>query len=247
MKRNTRQLFQAVTLLAGAVALQFGASEAHAQYGMGMGMFMPMRMVPSPQEFINQHALVNAGRATMGPVNRPVYANNPNSYLSRVRDNGFTSHYGVNSRRSPGLDSGRRRSSSSNQGGNNSPQPETATAPRPLIAIGSFFNSERTLVWPNDAPVTGDLKGKRDTSDQACLVVADLVEKFRSAPITTVTDARQKLLEYGRPALSEIRSHSTPRIAEAFHHFMLSLYDSLAQAAEPQGATAAANTTTPRS
>jgi hypothetical protein len=246
MKPNGRRLFQAITLLTAAAAFEFGASEAKAQWGMGMG-FMPMRMVPSPQEFINQHALVNAGRATMGPVNRPVYANNPNSYLSRVRDNGFTSHYSVNSRRSPGLDSRRRRSSSSNQGGNNSPQPEIVAVPRPVIAIGSFFNSERMLVWPNDAPVTGNLKGKRDTSDQACLVVADLVEKFRSAPITTVTDARQKLLEYGRPALSDIRSRSTPRIAEAFHHFMLSLYDSLAQAAEPQVAAGAANTTTPGS
>ena len=141
------------------------------------------------------------------------------------------------------MDSSRRRSSNSTQAGNDPPQPEIAAVPRPVIAIASFFNAERTLVWPNDAPVTGELKGKRDTSDQASLVVADLVKEFRSAPITTVTDARNKLLEYGRPALTDIRSHSTPRIADAFHLFLLSLYDSLAQASDPAPAPTA--TTSP--
>ena len=56
-----------------------------------------------------------------------------------------------------------------------------------------------------------DLKPKRDISDQACLVVLELVEKHGSAPITTVTDARQRLLDYGQPALRVIRSLSTPR------------------------------------
>ena len=249
MKQNSRRLSCVVTLLLAAAAIEIGASDARAQYGMGgMGMgFMGMRQVPSPQEFLNSHALVNAGRATMGPVSRPVYANNPNSYLSRIRDNGFTPLYRLNSRRSPGPEPGRRLSSNSRQSSNVPPQPETATVQRPVIEIGSFFNAARTLVWPNDAPVNGDLKEKRETSDQSCLVVADLVEKFRAAPITpTVTDARQKLLEYGRPALSEIRTHSTPRIAEAFHLFMLSLYDSLAQAAEPPDLTATSNSAPPK-
>ena len=56
-----------------------------------------------------------------------------------------------------------------------------------------------------------------------------------------MTDARQKLLDYGQPALSDIRSHSTPRVAEAFHLFLLTLYDSLAQAAELPAASATAN------
>jgi hypothetical protein len=224
------------------------ASEARAEFDIGGfgGGFMPMRMVPSPSESINQLSLVQAGRATMGPVSRPVYANNPNSYLSRIRDNGFTPHYSVSSRRSPGMEGARRPPSNSSQASNDPPaQPQTAAVPRPVIAIASFFNAARILVWPNDAPVTGDLKEKRDTSDQASLMVADLVEKFRSAPITTVTDARQKLLAYGQPALSEIRSHSTPRIAESFHLFLLSLYDSLAQAAEPPDLAAASNAPPP--
>jgi hypothetical protein len=213
--------------------------------GFGMG-FMPMRMVPSPSDYINSLSLIQAGRATMGPVSRPVYANNPNSYLTRVRDNGFTPHYNISSRRSPGMEGARRRPSNSTQASNDPPRgPETTTPPRPVVAIASFFNAARVLVWPNDAPLAGDLKEKRDTSDQASLMVADLVEKFRSAPITTVTDARQKLIAYGQPALSEIRSHSTPRIAESFHLFLLSLYDSLAQAALPPDAAAASNAPPP--
>ena len=65
----------------------------------------------------------------------------------------------------------------------------------------------------------------------------ELVEKHRSAPITTVTEARQRLLDYGQPALRLIRSVSTPRVAEGFHMFLLSLYDSLARQRIPPEAT----------
>ena len=102
-----------------------------------------------------------------------------------------------------------------------------------MYPIASFFNATRQLVWPGESPATDELKPKRDISDQACLVVLELFEKHRSAPITTVTDARQKLLDYGQPALRVIRSVSTPTIAESFHTFLLSLYDSLAATANP--------------
>jgi hypothetical protein len=46
-----------------------------------------------------------------------------------------------------------------------------------------------------------------------------------------VAEARQKLLDYGRPALHYVKAHETPRVADSFHGFLLSLYDSLAQAA----------------
>ena len=57
-----------------------------------------------------------------------------------------------------------------------------------------------------------------------------------------MTDARQKLLDYGRPALQYVRTHETARVADSFHGFLLMLYDSLAQAANPPAATAAAGT-----
>ena len=58
-----------------------------------------------------------------------------------------------------------------------------------------------------------------------------------------MTFAREKLLVYGQPALQVIRSTTTPRIAENFHNFLLSLYDSLAQAANPPEVTATTNST----
>jgi hypothetical protein len=79
----------------------------------------------------------------------------------------------------------------------------------------------------------GDLKAKRDLSDQASLVVLEETQQHPAASITTVTEARQRLLDYGRPALQAIRAESTPRIADVFHAFLLALYDSLEQAAWP--------------
>jgi hypothetical protein len=110
-----------------------------------------------------------------------------------------------------------------------------------VVLIGSFFDASRTLVWPSDSPVDEGLLEKRNTSDRACLVVADLVEQHRSAPITTVSYARQRLLEYGQPALQLIRSRSTSRVAESFHLFLLSLYEALAQAANPLEQNASPN------
>jgi hypothetical protein len=56
--------------------------------------------------------------------------------------------------------------------------------------------------------------------------------------MSSVTHARQKLVEYGQPALQEIRAQATPVIADAFHRFLLALYDSLASAAGPPDAGA---------
>jgi hypothetical protein len=239
MTRNTRRRCVFTFLLATA-ALAIFSGDARAQWGMDGGFF-GMRTVPSPSESINAQALVQAGRATMGPVSNNVYANNPNAFFNRIRDNGLSSHYSLNSRRSPGLPTARRRSASTSQASNEPPPAETPALARPLVPIGSFFDAARKLIWPSDSPVTGALREKRDVSDQACLVVAELVEKYRSAPITSVSDARHKLLEYGQPALREVRAHTTPRIAETFHLFMLSLYDSLAQAAEAPVASATTN------
>ena len=53
------------------------------------------------------------------------------------------------------------------------------------------------------------------------------------ASLSSAAYARKKLLGYGQPALKEIRSSATPALADAFHMFLLSLYDSLGQSAEP--------------
>ncbi len=244
-----KRLHDLVAVLVVAAAFDIGASQVHAIGYGGYGIMGGFNYVPSPGDFLNQHSLLNASRAG-APVSNNVYAGNPNAYINRIRDGGFVPHSGIVDRRSPGYQASRWRPPQSlGQVSNSQPQPAvssaTATASaaprRAVVPIGSFFDPSRILVWPSDSPVEGDLITKRDTSDQACLVVSDLVDKFRSAPITTVTNARTRLLEYGQPALQFIRSHSTPRIADNFHQFMLSLYDSLAAAANPTELASAAS------
>ena len=228
--------YYTLILVVATAALELGRNQARAQIGFGFDLF---RTVPSPSQFINDHALVRAGAGAKLP-SRNVYANNSNSYINRIRDNGFSPHYGTETRRSPGYDVARRRPPSVSRANNVSPPAAVAATepdPRPVYPISSFFNAARVLVWPAESPVTDELKPKRDISDQNCLVVLELVEKHRSAPITTVTEARQKLLDYGQPALRLIRTISTPRLAESFHLFLLSLYDSLAAAANPSEGT----------
>jgi len=245
MTRNKLRLHDLLAILVATAALELGASQVHAM-GFGYGILGGFNYVPSPGDFLNQHALLNAGRAG-APVSNNVYANNPNAFINRIRDNGFVPHAGIVDRRSPGYQASRLRPQSLSQTSNNQSPPAAssanAAARRPVVPIGSFFDASRMLVWPSDAPIEGDLITKRNTSDRACLAVSDLVDKHRSAPITTVTYARNRLLEYGQPALQFIRSHTTPRIAENFHQFMLSLYDSLAAAANPTELASATNPT----
>ena len=228
--------FYTLIFVIATAALEIGKSQVRA-IGFGFELF---RTVPSPSQFIGDHALTRAAAGSKLP-SRNVYANNSNSYINRIRDNGFNPHYGTESRRSPGYDVARRRPPSVSQANNNTPALAAVVppdvGPRPVYPMSSFFNAARVLVWPAESPLTDELRPKRDISDQHCLVVLELVEKHRSAPITTVTEARQKLLEYGQPALRLIRSISTPRLAESFHLFLLSLYDSLAAAANPADGT----------
>ncbi len=112
--------------------------------------------------------------------------------------------------------------------------PSTAQAPapvKPILPLPSFFNKYEELVWPGEAPTVGDLKPKRDASDQATKVALQEYNEQGQAKVATVTEARSRLLDYGRPALQYVREHTTARIADSFHLFLLSLYDSLGQAA----------------
>jgi hypothetical protein len=245
--KNSRQRFY---LLAGAVLFVVGANQVRAIYGMDMGFFGGFNPVPSPTQFINSHALIRAGQGSSAPG--PLRINNhPDSAANRARNSGFSPHYGLDSRRSPAFEVDRRLARPFDQATNKraqqalepvpapAPTSELAAVARQVFPIGSFFDASRRLVWPSESPIGDNLQAKRDISDEACLVVSDKVERYRSAPITLVTVAREKLLAYGQPALQAARSTTTPRIAEGFHNFLLSLYDSLAQAANPPTDTAA--------
>ena len=225
-RARVRKLATAIVVIAAAILLV--PERAHAQFGFGggglgwgFGMFRP---VPSPESYIESKSLVNAAHPPELP-SRNVYANNPNSYINHVRDNGFVDRYSADRREMPSY--------------RNPPRAQVAAPPQvPSLPLSSFYNAENVLVWPGDSPMEGDLKAKRAVFDQSSAVVLSESKKYGVASMASVTDARNKLLNYGRPALAYTRAHDTPRVSDSFHMFMLSLYESLAQAVNP-GQTAA--------
>jgi len=110
---------------------------------------------------------------------------------------------------------------------------DNSPASRPLQPLAGFFNKMRQLIWPSDAPTEGDLAAKRSTSDAQTLELLLEVEARGYSQVATAADARGKLLDYGRPALQFLRDNSTPAVSDAFHAFLLSLYDSIGQAPQP--------------
>jgi len=193
--------------------------------GFGWGGF-GFKQAPDPTNYINQNALVAAGRGYQGPTRTP-YAGNSNAYFNHVRDNGFVERYNPD-RREPSYY-------------RYVPTSARAAAPeKPLIPLASFYDAQGQFAWPADAPTAGELKEKRATFDQVSHVVLDESKKSGVASMASVTDARQKLIDYGRPALQYVRAHETARLADTFHLFLLSLYESLAQAANPTQVAGAA-------
>jgi hypothetical protein len=225
-------------LILGAAVLGLGSNQARGDWGWGWG-FGGFNYVPSPTDFLNQQALSNAARAGSPPSNN-VYAGNPNSYLNRIRDNGFVPSFDV-ARRVPPAQRPNPPVSPGERPVAPAPLQTVNTVPAPVVPLPSFFNDARQLVWPSDAPVAGDLRRKRDISDEGSLVVLGELQRLGRASIASVTDSRQKLLDYGQPALREIRTYATPRVADTFHLFLLSLYESLAQAANPPETPSAAS------
>ena len=220
-------------VLATAAAFLLAPGQAQAQFGFGGGGFggfgyggFGFSQVPKPESYLYQNALIAAGRPVNAPP-RDAYAGNPNSYINHIRDNGFVDRYSADRREIPQYRyAARQRALAAN----------AAPPAAPNVPLFSFYDAKNKLEWPADAPVEGDLKQKRDVSDQACSTVLAETKQNGVAALASVTDARQKLLDYGRPALAHARAHETPRVADTFHMFMLSLYESLAQAANPMSA-----------
>jgi len=201
--------------LLAAVTFGLGAGRAEAQWGMGFGLygggFVPY--IQQPGNFLNQVALSQMNHVR-GPIQNNPYSGNPNAYFNHVRDNGFVDRYDIAAREP----------SSYRYMGSNSPQRTTPTSmtvarPRSVVPIAGFFNAQGQLTWPGDAPITGDFKEKREAVDRAVRVVPDEIKKNGVASIASVTEARQKLLDYGRLALQNLRTHETPAVADSFHAF----------------------------
>jgi hypothetical protein len=103
---------------------------------------------------------------------------------------------------------------------------------RQIPALLSLVDAANRIVWPADAPAEGDLGPKRQVADQATSRVAAEVRAQGTAAMTSVAEARKELVDYGQPALQQLRTTTTPAVSESFHSFLLTLYQSLAQAAQ---------------
>ena len=62
MTSNNPRLYNLLAILVATAALELGASQVHAM-GFGFGILGGFNYVPSPGDFLNQHSLLNAGRA----------------------------------------------------------------------------------------------------------------------------------------------------------------------------------------
>ncbi|MGZ3354756.1 MAG: hypothetical protein ACXVBO_07870 [Isosphaeraceae bacterium] len=213
-------------------ALGPGTRSARAQYGTGMGMGMGgFHYASSPTDYLNQRARLNAARPG-APVTQGSIAGNPNAYDNKVRDDGLVPHYD----RRFGQPPAERSHHPGSLGDQVNRQPavdSTAASSRPkqMIPLSNFFDASQKLVWPGEATAEVGLKEKREIFERASLAVLKESRQNGVASTATVTAARQKLLDYGRPALQQVRASSTPQVVDTFHHFLLSLYDSLARSA----------------
>jgi hypothetical protein len=215
-----------------------------AQFGRGMGFgggfwlwgLGGFSQVPKPETYLYQKAARDANLAVM-TRSRGSYANGPSSYMDHLRDSRSGGRHRAVRRRPP-VDQ---------NAGRPGIAPNSFPAPRqaPAAPLASFYGPEGKFGWPADAPTDGDLALRRVAIESACQAVLDEVKQNSVASIAKVTDARQKLLDYGRPALQYARAHQTARVADGFHQFLLSLHESLAQAVNPAGPTAPATQPAP--
>jgi hypothetical protein len=235
--KMSRQAF-ATTISVLGVFCAVAGSPAHAQYGMGGGMgwgaWGGFTQVPQPGTFINSLALVAAARPSTAPNGHP-YAGDSNSYINHVRDNGFVERYSVDRSQVPSYVY---RTSANSSGGHGNTTVAASPRPKPVLPLASFYGPDNSLAWPSDAPVDGELGKKRSSFDDVSKVVLAETKAHGVASLAAVTDARQKLVAYGQPALRYVRSRETPRLADTFHLFLLSLYESLEQAATVASAPA---------
>src|SRR5262245_46140095 len=104
MTRSKWRWPRLLPLLLGFAIPGMHPDQARAQWGIGYGWGwgdLGFRTVPSPTDFLNQHALNRAAAGIQSRPSHSPYSGSPNAYFNRVRDNGFVSHYDVRRRLPP--------------------------------------------------------------------------------------------------------------------------------------------------
>jgi hypothetical protein len=234
-------------LILGVLGMTSG-TEARAQFGFGWGFGMGYH--PYTSEYLNQRSLQagNAAFAARGSI-MPQPNSSPLSYMSRVRDNNFLDRYDPVTRQR--MEDAVARNPSRPRRTVTEPAATPAAAPaetaaRPPLALASFFNAYGDVQWPAESPVHGDLAEKRAKSDTASKSVLEELKRQGIASMSTATEARNLLIDYGRPALTYLVDHTPLAIAEGFHRYLLGLYDALGRAALPEPTPGAAPGNRPR-
>jgi hypothetical protein len=232
---NSRKSWGVAVVCVAGLATWLGGERAQADWGGGfggLGGFGVMGWGLGPQtpasvNFLNDHALARINSVAAA---RPQPLRAPRAV---VRDVDFFNRYDAATRAAMEESASRRRVSSRAPAASVPTVADNPPPARPVVPLADFFNKMRQLIWPADAPTEGDLAAKRSTSDATTLEVFDELRERGYAQLATATDARSKLLDYGRPALRWMRDHSTTPVSDAFHAFLLSLYDSIGQSSEP--------------
>ncbi len=236
----TIRLLAALALALAPFAMGGRAEAQYGGFGGGWGFgFGYNQNAYSDVNYLNSRANTLAGIAgahTPQPVQAPVF---------QSRDEGIYDRYDLATRESMMNRVARNPSaemSSIDPTGaiaaarRTPPRPTTPTAPSgpsepTTVNLANYFNKDQQLVWPSVSPISGDFGKKQQTADLAILAVLNEYNMKGLARLSTVTDAREKLLDYGRPALQYVREQSTPALADTFHVFLLSLYGNLGNAA----------------
>lgn len=231
----SRPLARGLFVLTMAVAsLLLSTGRADAQWGYEGFWGLNPNDGSQITEGINQRAMIAGQAAFAARQNIMPSTSGGNSYRNFIRDDSFVDRVGISTRR--GVQSAGvvppapPRATATPAPRNTTPAPAPA---KPIVALAGFFNRANVLVWPADSPVTGDLFTKRVASDKASLLVYDEFNSRGLASVSSVTEARSLLLDYGRPALQYLRDNSTQQVSDSFHLFLLSLYEALAQAGNP--------------
>lgn len=221
--RYSRRQTCSMLLVGLVVALSGG--QAHAQFGFGIGFGLGYR-TPAVVESIYSRSNISESAA---------YASRKENLTAPARaprDTTFFERYDPTTLQA--MENRVARNPRNYLGTTPPPTTVAAVVAQPVQAvvqaITGFFNEYQQVVWPSDAPTEGDLLARRVVSDDASRNVLKEFDADRMAKIATVTDARNKLLDYGRPALQYARAN-TPTAADSFHAFLLSLYDAIGRAA----------------
>ena len=240
-RRGGRVTIRLLATIAAAIAPWAWAGRAEAQYGgyggFGFG-FGYNQNAYTDVNYLNSRSLVNAAAAA---ANRPKALTAPQF---ESRDASFYDRYDLSTRESMisrvARDPGREMGTADPSGvlamapsPRPGPGPQAPAPPSPpnTVNLANYFSKDHQLVWPSASPITGDFGKKQEAADLAALAVLNEYDTKGLAQVSTVADARRKLLEYGRPALQYVRDQSTPALADSFHVFLLSLYGNLGNAA----------------